>query len=79
MLTLWCCAHRLDLDAEAIIAAVPELQIWKTNLIAVASYVRRSAVTTKLLHEINPDARAYPNRHEVRFDLHQVQLIVAVG
>ena len=74
----WCCVHRSDLAAEAIIAAVPELQIWKTNLIAVASYVRRSALRTKLLHEIIPDARAFPKHHEVRFAQHQVQLIDAV-
>jgi len=53
--------------AEAIIAAVPELQIWKTNLIAVASYFRRSALRTKLLHEIIPDARAFAKHHEERF------------
>ena len=78
ILTFRCCAYRSDLAAEAIIAAVPELQIWKTNLMAVASYFRRSALRTKLLHEIIPDARAFPKHHEVRFAQHQVQLIDAV-
>jgi hypothetical protein len=58
--------------------AVPELQIWQTNLMAVATYFRRSALRTKLLHELLPGARAFPKHHEVRFAQHQVQLIDAV-
>jgi len=42
------------------------------------SYFRRSALRTKLLQEIIPDARAFPKHHDVRFAQHQVQLIDAV-
>jgi len=44
----------------------------------VASYFHRSAVCTKLLHELCPNARAFPKHHEVRFAQHQVALIDAV-
>ena len=47
-------------------------------MIAVASYFRRSALKTKLLHEPIPDARAFPKRHQVQFAQHQVQLTDAV-
>jgi len=46
---------------------------------AVASYFRRSAVCTKLLHDLCPDARAFPKHHEVRFAQHEVALIDAVS
>lgn len=77
ILTFWCCAHRSDLAAEAIIAAVPELTIWKANLLALATSFRTSKNKTKLLHTYLPQAKQFPRHHEVRFAQHQVQLIDA--
>jgi len=78
ILTFWCCAHRSDLAAESVIQTVPELKIWKANLLAVATYFRTSKNKTKLLSAVLPNAKKFPRHHEVRFAQHQVALIDAV-
>ena len=78
ILTFWCCAHRSDLASEAITDSVPELNIWKANLVGVSTSFRTSKNKTKLLHAKCPDAKQFPRHHEVRFAEHQVQLIDAI-
>jgi hypothetical protein len=78
LLTFWCSAHRLDLAIESIIKEVPELKIWKANVIELATCFRTSKNKTKLLHSILPDAKQFPRHHEVRFAEHHLQLIDAV-
>ena len=38
--SFWCVAHRSDLTVEVMEHAVPELQLWKANVLGVASYFR---------------------------------------
>ena len=45
--TFWCCAYRSDLATEAIINSVPELKIWKSSLIGVATFFRTSTSKKK--------------------------------
>lgn len=78
LMTFWCCAHRSDLAIEQVIHTVPELKLWKTNLISVASYFRTSKNRLKKLHEIFPSAKQFPRYHEVRFAQHFCNLADAV-
>ena len=78
ILAFWCCTHRSDLTAESIIDTVPELKIWKANLLALSTYFRTSKNKTKLLRQELQDVKQFPRRHEVRFAQHQLQLIDAI-
>jgi hypothetical protein len=61
ILTFWCCAHRSDLASEAIIAAVPELNIWKANTVGLSTSFRTSKNKTKLLQTKYPDCKVLLN------------------
>ena len=77
-LNVWCACHRSDLAMEDLMLSVPELKVWKANLIGVATYYRASGLRTKELRSINPHAKAFPAHHEVRFAQHLIQLCEAV-
>eukprot|EP00795_Rhopilema_esculentum_P007132 gene7132-biopygen8533 len=76
--TFWCCAHRSDLATEAIINSVPELKIWKSSLIGVATYFRTSTSKKKMLEKAAIEMKQFPRHHDVRFDQHFLSLIDAV-
>ena len=38
--TFWCAAHRSDLAIESVVSTVPELGIWKSNLLGLARFFR---------------------------------------
>lgn len=78
ILTFWCCAHRSDLAIEEMIATVPELNLWKCNLISVATYFRTSKNRAKKLTEIFPEAKRFPRHHEVRFAQHFCNLVDSI-
>ena len=78
LLTFWCCAHRSDLAVESIIVSVPELKIWKVNVVGLATYFRTSSKRTKSLRNFCADSRQFPRHHEIRFAEHMLQLIDAV-
>ncbi|CAB3999235.1 Hypothetical predicted protein [Paramuricea clavata] len=75
---LWCACHRSDLAMEDLVASVPELTIWKANVVAVATYYRTSGLRTKELKTLFPRMKSFPAHHEVRFGQHLVQLREAV-
>ncbi len=52
ILTVWCVCHRSDLALESVQAEVPELTIWMSNVLAVATFFRTSPRRTKLLHKV---------------------------
>ena len=69
-LNIWSACHRSDLAMEDLMQSVPELKLWHTNLISVATYYRTSALRTKELRVIDPNAKSFPAHHEVR--LHNI-------
>ncbi len=77
-LNIWCACHRSDLAMEDLMQSVPELKVWHTNVISVATYYRASGLRTKELKTIDPKAKAFPAHHEVRFAQHLIQLCEAV-
>ena len=77
-LNIWCACHRSDLAMEDLMQSVQELKLWHTNLISVATYYRTSALRTKELRVIDPNAKSFPAHHEVRFAQHLIQLCEAV-
>ena len=40
--TFWCAAHRSDLAIESVVSTVPELGIWKSNLLGLVRFFRIS-------------------------------------
>ena len=58
--------------------AVPELQLWKANVLGVASYFRTSKNHKATLLALFPDAHEFPAYFEVRFAEHLVNVIEAV-
>ena len=58
--------------------AVPELQLWKVNVLGVASYFRTSKNHKATLLTLFPDAHEFPAYFEVRFAEHLVNVIDAV-
>lgn len=75
LMTYWCVAHRSDLAVEQIVDTVPELKIWKSDLIALATYFRTSKNKTKLLNGTFPKARKFPKHHDVRFAEHMLNVV----
>ena len=52
ILTAWCVCHRSDLALESVQAAVPELSIWMSAILALSSFFRTSPRQTKLFHKV---------------------------
>ena len=58
--------------------SVPELKIWQSNIVALATYYRASGLRTKELKSAKPSMKVFPAHHEVRFAQHLVQLCDAL-
>ena len=71
-------AHRSDLAVEDLEHVVPELQLWKANVLGVASYFRTSKNHKATLRTLFPDAHEFPAYFEVRFAEHLVNVIEVV-
>lgn len=79
LITVWCTCHRSDLAMEDMENVVPELKLWRTNIIALATYFRTSKCRTKALAAVeNGNVVAFPSHHEVRFAEHLHNLVKAV-
>ena len=78
ILTAWCVCHRSDLALESLLAEVPELPIWLSNLLALVNSFRTSPRRTKLLHQEDERCLTFPKHFEVRFAQHTLNLIRAV-
>ncbi len=76
-LNFWCACHRSDLAMEDVMKSVPELKIWNSNLIGVATYYRTSGLRTKELKNIKPTMKSFPPHHEIRFAQHLIQICEA--
>ena len=49
-INFWCACHRSELAMEDIMKSVPELKIWQSNLVGLATYYRASGLRTKELN-----------------------------
>ena len=63
---------------EDLMQSIPELKVWNVNVVSVATYYQTSGLRTKESQIINPNAKAFPAHHEVRFAQHLIQLCEAV-
>lgn len=57
---------------------VPELPLWKSNLVSLSTFYRTSGLRTKELRSILPNMSRFPRHHEVRFAQHLVNLCKSV-
>ena len=73
-INFWCACHRSDLAMEDIMKSGPELKIWQSNLVGLATYYRASGLRTKELKSAKPSMKVFPAHHEVRFAQHLLQL-----
>lgn len=79
LITVWCACHRSDLAMEDMENAVPELTLWRSNIVGLATYFRTSKCRTKALAAVEHcNVVAFPSHHEVRFAEHLHNLIKAV-
>ena len=78
LMNFWCACHRSDLAMEDMEASVPELKMWKSNLLSIPEYYHESAVRTKSLKTLLPTMKAYPTYHNVRFAQHINNVCIAV-
>lgn len=82
LLCVWCVAHRSDLAFSDSEASVTEIKHWRTNIKAVASYYRASAVRTDELKKIVAESGfaffRFPEHFEVRFVEHLLNLCESV-
>ena len=58
--------------------SVPELKVWKSNLISIPEYCHKSAVRTKELKKVLPTMKTFPTYHNVRFSKHLNNVCIAV-
>ena len=70
LITFWCACHRSDLAMEDLEASVPELKVWKANLLSIPEFYHRSAVRRKVLQTVLPTMKVYPSYHDVCFAQH---------
>ncbi|KAI0222756.1 hypothetical protein LSAT2_025993 [Lamellibrachia satsuma] len=75
--TFWCAAHRSDLAIESVISTVPELGIWKSNLLRLVRFFRTPR-RMKMLSTKAGNVKQFPWHHDVRFAQHELQLVDAV-
>lgn len=82
IVAIWCTCHRSDLALEDMEGEVSGLLLWKTNVVACATYFRMSKNRTKLLEEFGKsgkiDVLTFPAHHEIRFAEHGKSLLKAV-
>ena len=55
----WCACHMSDLAVEDVIRSVPELKIWNSDVVAIATYYRTSGLRTKELKSIIPKMKSF--------------------
>ena len=67
LMNFWCACHRYDLAMEDMEESVPELKVWKSNLLSIPEYYHKSATRTKELKKVLPTMKAFPTYHNVRF------------
>lgn len=82
VLCIWCVAHRSDLAMLDLESTVIEVQHWKINLKAVATFYRASALRFEELDKLaelnKTTAYRFPAYSEVRFAEHLNNLTMAV-
>lgn len=82
ILCIWCVAHRSDLAFGDLQASVVEVKHWKSNLKAIATFYRNSAVRTEELKLISEKSNnkfyRFPEHFEVRFVQHLINLSESV-
>lgn len=82
ILTIWCFCHRSDLAMEDLFKLVPELRIWKSNVLACLTFFRTSKCRTKELKEfaklIGIQSLEFPSHHDIRFAQHLNNVLKAV-
>ena len=75
--TFWCAAHRSDLAIESVVSTIPELDIWKSNLLGLVRFFRTPR-RMKMLSAQAGNVKQFPRHHDVRFAQHELQLVDAV-
>ena len=78
LMNFWCACHRSDLAMEDMEESIPELKVWKLNLLAIPEYYHKSAVRTKELKKILPTIKAFATYHNVWFSQHLNNVCIAV-
>ena len=58
LINFWCACHRSDLAMEDMEAGVPELKVWKANLLSIPEFYHKSAIRTKGLQTVFPTMKA---------------------
>ena len=74
--TFWCAAHRSDLAIESVVNTVPELGIWKSNLLVLVRFFRTPRKI--MLSAQVGNVKQFLRHHDVRFSQHELQLVDAV-
>ena len=77
LITFWCAAHRSDLVIELVVSTVPELGIWKSNLLGIVQFFRTPR-RMKMLSAQTGNVKQFPRHHDARFAQHELQLVDAV-
>lgn len=82
ILTIWCLCHRSDLALEDLFKSVPELRVWKTNVLDCLKFFRTSKCHTKELQEFAKliwiQSLECPRHHDIRFAQHLNNVLKAV-
>ena len=74
--TFWCTADRSDLAIESVVSTVPELGIWKSNLLVLVRFFRMPRRMKMSAQAGN--VKQFLRHHDVRFAQHKLQLVDAV-
>ena len=75
--TFWCAAHRSVLAIESVVSTIPELGIWKSNLLGLVRFFRMPR-RMKMLSAQAGNVKQFLRHHDVRFAQHELQLVDAV-
>ncbi|XP_025413676.1 uncharacterized protein LOC112685865 [Sipha flava] len=82
ILCIWCVAHRSDLAFGDLQTSIVEVKNWKSNVKAVATFYRSSAVRIEELQSISKQSKnkyyRSPEHFEVRFVQHLIKLSESV-
>ena len=72
--TFWCAVHRSGLAIESVVSTIPELGIWKSNLLGLVRFFR----TPRRMKMSAQAVKQFPRHHDVRFAQQKLQLVDAV-
>ena len=78
LMNFWCACHRSDLAMEDMEESVPELKVWKSNLLSIPEYYHKSVTRTKELKKVLPTMKAFPTYHNVWFSQHLNNVCIAI-